>query len=240
MKKMLLVLGVLGAVLVSGSAFAAQQIVNSKHNLSNTNPGYVSGASVASSSNKLCEHCHAPHNALVAVPLWNRINPSGFKLYTASSTLSDAAKSATLISGSISLQCLSCHASVKGQAASAAAPYSLLASNSNLTDLKVAGIYTGTWQDGGFSTNLTDDHPIGFNYATAETTRVANGGTVLVDMATAVTNGAKFFNSAAGQNQMECSSCHKVHDKGDAAAGTYPFLRKANVGSALCRACHTN
>jgi len=226
MKKTLIM--ALGVVLVSSSAFALS-ISGSKHDLStSTGP---TGA-VLSGTTKLCEVCHAPHNAFVAIPLWNRTNPAAgsIALYRTSATLSNETKGiATLPVGSISLQCLSCHAAAPG-----AANTSIMKTNTRNAAV-LASTWTGTITNGGLGTDLSDDHPIGMNYATAETTRVANGGTALVALATAKTNGAVFFTNGALLNQMECASCHKVHDNAFA-----PFLRVNNAGSNLCKACHTN
>ncbi len=227
MKKTLIL--ALGVVLVSSSAFALS-ITGSKHDLSTTT-GIPGG--VLTGTTKLCEVCHAPHNAVVPIPLWNRTNPAAgsITVYNTSATLSNETKGiATLPVGSISLQCLSCHAAANGDGANV----SIMKTNT-LNAAVLASTWTGTVSNGGLGTDLTNDHPIGMNYATAETTRVANGGTALVALATAKTNGAVFFTNGALLNQMECASCHKVHDN-----AFPPFLRVNNAGSALCKACHTN
>lgn len=222
MKKTLLM--VLGVVLVSSSAFALS-ITGSKHDLSTT-----TGASTAvrSGTTKLCEVCHAPHNAIVAVPLWNRNNPAAasISVYNTSATLSTHMRSiATLPVGSISLSCLSCHAAAPGDPNTG-----IMKTGSGDGDVLTA-TWTGTITNGGLGTNLSNDHPIGMNYQTAQSQRVANGGTALVASPT----GVVFFTNGALLNQMECASCHKVHDN-----AIVPFLRVTNAGSALCKACHTN
>jgi len=226
MKKTLIM--VLGTVLISSTAFALS-ITGSKHDLSTTT-GIATG--VLSGTTKLCEVCHAPHNAASPIPLWNRTNPAGASItvYHTSSTLSSETQSiAALPTGSISLHCLSCHAAAPG-----AANTSLMKTNS--LNAAVAGAtWTGTISNGGLGTNLADDHPIGMNYSNAITTRVADGGTALQPIATARTGGAVFFTNGALVDQMECASCHKVHDNAIA-----PFLRVTNAGSALCKACHQN
>lgn len=219
----------LGLVLVSSSAFALS-IRNSKHDLSSSGGQTIR----TTSSEKLCEHCHAPHNASPKVPLWNRLDPSAasFKFYTSSVTLSAAAKGAALSTGSISLQCLSCHAAGAGALAQVEA---FVRDNAKDAVLKAA-TYVGTFDvNTGLGTDLTNDHPIGFSYSAAVTGRTT--GTPLQSLATATnaTNQMVFFNYGGKTDQMECSSCHKVHDNANA-----PFLRIANTGSALCRACHQN
>jgi len=91
--------------------------------------------------------------------------------------------------------------------------------------------------------DLSDDHPISFNYATVQTDPAETG---LWPLATAVSNGVRFF----GGNRVECSTCHDPHvDYGDASMGSpnsgdvnhtkyTPFLIMSNEASALCLACH--
>jgi predicted CXXCH cytochrome family protein len=69
-------------------------------------------------------------------------------------------------------------------------------------------------------TNLYNTHPIGINYGA--------GDTALNTVAAATTAGIQLFS-----NNVECASCHKVHDNAIA-----PFLRVTLTGSALCTACH--
>lgn len=90
--------------------------------------------------------------------------------------------------------------------------------------------------------DLTDDHPVSFNYTTAYTADTAG----LHTLAEAQTAGVRFFN---GSN-VECSTCHDPHvDYGDPLSGSpnsgdanytkyTPFLYKSNENSALCLACH--
>lgn len=225
MKKTLAI--ILGTVLMSGTAFAG--ISGTKHDLSTTTG--PSGA-VLSGTTKLCEVCHAPHNAAVAVPLWNRTNPAAASItvYNTSATLSSHTKGiATLAAGSISLQCMSCHAAAPGAADSS------IMKSYTLNTAIASSTWTGTISNGGLGTDLSNDHPIGMNYATAYSGRTANGGTALQTQAVAVGSGAVFFTNGTLVNQMECASCHKVHDNTNA-----PFLRVTNAGSALCKACHTN
>lgn len=94
------------------------------HNLSNNNDpsqgltqqgGRNYNASALGGADQVCVFCHTPHNASPAVPLWNKVYPSGasyaggFRLYTSSATLSSTAKAAKINENSESLLCLSCH-----------------------------------------------------------------------------------------------------------------------------------
>lgn len=93
------------------------------------------------------------------------------------------------------------------------------------------GSQTGTHKLGGKSnlgTDLRNDHPVSFTYDA--TLASADGHLVMPVSASWVDAGHKvpLFNS-----KLECASCHDVHDDSNS-----PFLRKNNVGSALCLSCH--
>lgn len=215
MKKILVAIAI--TVLGSSAAFAASNITATKHNLSSG----ASTSQVRSNTSQICAFCHTPHNAVPNVPLWNRDQAtSTYLLYTSSATLSSAAKNAALSSTSISLLCMSCHDGTVDELGSRVNAVPSDVSALTMTDGTVAFSAGGA----NLGADLTNDHPIGFSYATAQTQdanlRVASD---------AITQGAMFFNGS----QMECASCHLVHDN------TFkPFLRTTNVGSNLCLACH--
>ena len=122
----------LGMLAATQSAEAAQNVANTKHNLSNQRSGlgvnggtgfgpsgvgdiYTTGAShlqasSASGSDQICVFCHTPHGSntdMTYVPLWNRaIKSSGnYKAYTMIGSNSTGTASV----GGMSLACLSCH-----------------------------------------------------------------------------------------------------------------------------------
>lgn len=215
MKKILVAIAI--TVLGSSAAFAASNITGTKHNLSSG----ASTSQVRSNTSQICAFCHTPHNAVPNVPLWNRDQAaSTYQLYTSSATLTSATKGSSLASTSISLLCLSCHDGTIGNLGDRV--------NAVPSDVSALTMTEGTvlFSAGGanLGSDLTNDHPIGFSYATAQ------GQDAALRLPTdAITRGAMFFNG----NQMECASCHLVHDN------TYaPFLRTTNTGSNLCLACH--
>lgn len=129
-KRMKMIAAILAVVFISGVAFAlpdastVNDVRYTVHNLSNnsdiskglTGEGRNYTASLTSASsqaNQVCIFCHTPHNASAAIPLWNKAYPagleSGYRLYTSSTTLTDAAKHASITANSESLLCLSCH-----------------------------------------------------------------------------------------------------------------------------------
>ena len=76
-------------------------------------------------------------------------------------------------------------------------------------------------------TDLSDDHPISFTYDAALATAdgelaTPSGGTV---------GTLPLF--GASSDQMECATCHDVHDDTNGN-----FLLMDNTASALCLTCH--
>ncbi len=187
--------------------------------VSNTSWGAISGdhdfsGQAWNTAGEKCNVCHTPHNAQATqlIPLWNHTSTTEtFTLYTSSSlTATDVAAPA-----GASKACLSCHDGV--------------------TAVDSFGGNTGTvliTGDAKLGTSLADDHPVSFTYdaalATSDgglsdptTTNSGLGGTIAVDLLAAGT-------------EMECSSCHDVHDDTNGK-----YLVMANTGSALCTTCHT-
>lgn len=201
----------LGAVtLMAGSAMAT--ISGSSHDLSGV-------ASVNNPNGELCIYCHTPHNANASLPplWWHTNSAAAYTPYGGSGTL-DATVAAPA-AGSVSLACLSCH--------------------DGTVALDAFGGMAGTLGTiGGGATNLgtdlSNDHPIAFTFDAAlagtdgelydPTTQASGlGSTVALDM---------LF--GAGNDQLECASCHDVHNQ----ASNPNMLLKTNGGSALCLTCH--
>lgn len=209
------------ALVVLATVASAASIKDSKHDLSSTSG--TTGQKSATTT-EICVFCHTPHNPAQDVPLWNRTNPGagGWTMY-ASPTLT--ASATTKLSGgtfdadSISLFCLSCHDGTTALGAMHNMP--------TVADVTPAmsAVYA---KIGGGTKDLTNDHPVGFDYAAAQ---AQDAGLVLKATASTALGGNAFFGAAG--NNIECASCHKVHDPANA-----PFLRIANTGSALCLACH--
>jgi len=218
MKKIVLLTAAL--IMTASMAYAAGSsiISGTKHNLSS---GGQFGAQ--SPTSQICIFCHTPHNAAQKVPLWNRANPAGnlFKLYTSSATLTAATKASAFQADSISLFCMSCHDGATTLGGSVvkygSGAIGAVALKVNAADQLISSANLGR--------NLTDDHPVAFDY-----TQAASADTSLVASPIAK---IAFFKSGAIQKSLECASCHKVHDNTEE-----PFLRTTKAGSALCLACH--
>jgi len=183
-------------------AFAA--IAGSDHDFSND--GWSGG--------EICVVCHTPHNADTSVsdaPLWNHtLTNSVFTLYS-SATL-DAAVGQP---NGISKLCLSCH---DGTVA-------LDSFGGN-----VGGTFMGANSDKNLGIDLSNDHPVSFDYNAA---LAAADGELLDPSATQSGLGSTIDADMLFSGRMECASCHAVHDPTND-----PFLRKSNAGSALCLTCH--
>lgn len=221
MKNKVLILGSAAALMLGFAAVGQANISATKHNLSFGSANTIKGATAAST--KVCEYCHAPHKPKVNVPLWNRLDPAaaGFTYYQNAATMSAAGQAAALTAGSISMQCLSCHAET----------VAVMGTNAENAALKADGLQ-GAWTAINLiGYDLSNDHPVGFNYDTAQGQRGqgANVGTALV----ASTAGAKVGTLPLFSNRLECATCHMVHDNTNGF-----FLRVAPA--ALCGTCHTN
>ncbi len=216
-------IGLLGA-----TGTQAASIVGSHHDMNTLAPA-VPGAPpsngttsivVSGNDGEICIFCHIPHNAAATeVPLWWRNAPvtTTWTMYDSPTFESTQASSPQ----GVSLACLSCHDGATAfDALIHAGDLTVIAQPSGLpaTMADVA-----SWMNIGNSTgNLANDHPISITYGTASE---------LNTQASVETAGLRFFGS--GTDQMECATCHAVHDPAIA-----PFLRLANTGSALCLTCH--
>jgi predicted CXXCH cytochrome family protein len=174
--------------------------------------GTAHDLSASAGGGQICVVCHTPHNAIepTAGPLWDHTLTAvtDYGAYT-SDTLT--ATDVDGDPGSTSLLCLSCHDGTVAVDAFGGAAGS-------------GNIGTGAANLG---TDLTDDHPIGFTYST--TLATTDGG--LIDPTT-LTDIELF---GASDDQLECASCHEVHDNANS-----PFLRVSNTtpASGLCLTCH--
>lgn len=175
------------AALLSTSALAG--IANTKHNLGSSPNTAANGAPTQlSDSTEICVFCHTPHGGNNAAPLWNKkLSDSGLIAYT-STTLDGT----SVLAGSPSLACLSCHDGVQAMDTMVNAPSTT--SDYNLATLATpvsAGYgWTGGTNDGIMSdldntnngaslgTDMNNDHPVAIAYAGGG---LADGSFVPVD-----------------------------------------------------------
>lgn len=233
MKKILAAVALV--TLCSSVSFAAG-IVGSKHDLSF---GAGGGGPKAAAQTQVCIFCHTPHNAVQAVPLWNRnagAAASTYKLYTSSASLTQAdGTKSSLDATSISLFCLNCHDATVAQLGSRVNKQGAAGTAMGAAAVWTGGDATTGSLNIGAGGDLTNDHPIGFAYPSAgETGRLetaANALTKVIAAKGAAPASAAIFFGASGK--MECASCHLVHDNANGS-----FLRTTNAASALCVSCH--
>lgn len=214
MKLLLRTLLVLAPVALSG-----QTIVGTPHDL---RPLYTG----AGATNQVCIFCHTPHNAAVSTngPLWNH-TPSAVALYTVytSGSMTQTAGQP----GAQSKACLSCHDGTVavGSVYNNGTPTIMgtFTAPAPATEWSGQGQMTAT-NPALVGTDLSNDHPIAIIYPIAGNSGFKTG-------AVAIGAGIRLY---GGTNQVECASCHAVHDNTTAQ----PFLRINNNNSALCTACH--
>jgi predicted CXXCH cytochrome family protein len=164
-------------------AWAAQDVVNTLHNLSTSGPGAVRSMTVS----QVCAFCHTPHNANPGVPLWNHLMSGATYIQYESSTLQASPEQPA----GKSRLCLACHDGTVALGALVNPP------GGRKIDLE-STFLTGR---ASFGTDLSDDHPISFAYDTALQARnrrlIAPGR---IDL------------PLEGE-QLECTTCHDAHEK---------------------------
>lgn len=200
-------LAVWGVMLGLGQAWADESVVSSKHDLSTFGPGPIR----AVNEGQICIFCHAPHNAAPQSPLWNRTNPrTHYRIYSSSTT--DARIDQPT---GPSKMCLSCHDGTMalGNVLSRPPTHPIV--------VTARTIPPGTSD---LTTDLADDHPIGFKYdrALSNADRQLRAPEVLTPELPLGAHG-----------ELHCTTCHDPHNNelGD-------FLRLTDQQSAICVACH--
>lgn len=166
------------------------------------------------SGGQICLPCHTPHNADTTVagsPLWNHeVTVATYALYS-SGTL-DAAPGQP---AGVSKLCLSCH---DGTVA-----LDSFGGNTGATYITGSDL---------IGTDLSNDHPISFTYNDALAT---TDGELHPPSTTDSSLGGTIDDDMLFSGNLECASCHDVHDKYPANPS---LLVITNAGSALCLVCH--
>jgi predicted CXXCH cytochrome family protein len=162
---------------------------------------------IAMPNARVCVACHTPHNANTAVaPLWNHDASAGGHTPYDSGTIDATDGSAALDSFGAGTRTDN-------------TPGTVTLTGTALLDI-----------------DLTNDHPVSFTYDTAlagvdpqlhdpSATTSGLGGNIDSDMLFGL-----------GNDQMECSSCHDVHNGPSVVEA--PLLIKSNASSGLCFTCH--
>lgn len=210
----------------SALVHAVDDVAATKHNLSSTQA--TEGNIRTGNTAFVCGFCHSPHTeAGGPAPLWNRgASAAGYTMYT-SPTIDMTIAAAP---ASISLACLTCHDGTVGfdqlingagsgnyAAAGADQGWSFWTDNAQsvaTTDTMPAGVTN-------LGAVLTGDHPISVTYDPAADTAF----NTLASVQTAL----QLY--GAGENQVECASCHNPHE------ATNPTFLRVGIDT-LCTACH--
>lgn len=242
MKKKILDLLVIAAFAVIGGTVAyagstpGTGVPGSKHDIN-----ILTGAT-PDTQGRVCAFCHTPHHAVDPtasdyMPLWSHDLTQQVYIPYQSITLEAETKNVVDPLSGPSRLCMSCHDGL------IAADQHYGATESGTLVLKGDGfgqMAVGTNGD------LTNDHPIGFDY-----TKVAgaSGGAgtdrgifPATDTLTYKNNQAavKVKDQLWGGNIMTCATCHDVHNKDNTnggANGNY-FVYAPQKDSALCLTCH--
>lgn len=251
-KSVMLVLCILmGMLFVASMAFASPGgtgIKGTPHDLSSIGQGAAYGSGIATDAkDRICVYCHAPHNTVKAAdaagiaytPLWNHaVTNQTYVMYSNGTELpNDLAHQSQAMQllagknrpGGVSRLCLSCHDGTVSTNA-----YGWYGATS--TDKGSKYITAGSPFLIGGAGDLSNHHPIGFSYDAAQ----ANDGGLAVSSTPLTGNGAfasKTIKQLLWNGNMECTTCHDVHNTGNATDAD-KFLWKADNQSAFCLTCH--
>ena len=215
-----IVIALVAAIALISAGVAMAGIKDSKHDLSTGNA--TAGVYKNAGTSEICVFCHTPHSGGTLVPLWNRTTTTlGFTLYTSPTGTLDATDLGQ--PGGASLACMSCHDGTLALSVLTNQPTPAASAGVDAGGVVADLLVNGT---AALGKDLSNDHPVSFTFdATLAST---DGG---LNDPTALSL-AKLF--GIGSNQVECASCHNVHDNTTAP----PFLRASNANSALCLDCH--
>ena len=176
--------GGLALMLLQGAAMAG--IFTTRHNLSSSG-----SFNKFDGTAEICVFCHTPHgaNSAITAPLWNRnLSTAAYASYASLGTSSLDGQ--TIATGSVSIACLSCHDGSQAMNIMVNTPGSG-------TTGTLAGNWSGSGQFGVgtlastftyIGTDLTNDHPIGIQYA---------GGGIALNTSKLITNDP-YFAQASG------------------------------------------
>jgi predicted CXXCH cytochrome family protein len=209
-------------VVLTATSALALSVVGSRHDM--VFSGFATGTG---GSTEVCIFCHTPHGGQTSVtlaPLWNNTLAESVNATMYTSTTMNFVTDQDKINATDARLCLSCHDSGVGMPVNQPNSGNMEAT----TQLMSATARLGT--------DMSNDHPIGMDLGpNPESTDIRYDGEANIHTIPEII-GATGFNENPFyglNNTMWCSTCHDVHDNVNA-----PFLRKNNVGSALCKACH--
>ena len=243
------------AVLFGTGSVAMSSILDSKHNLAASGLGQVK----ATSETQICVFCHTPHSAnqSAGAPLWNHALSSA--TYTPYFSISLDANPIPGPPGASSKVCLSCHDGTLAVGTvgvlNGAGPVTIPMSGTDTNGVMLGGSGANTGFTRNLGIDMSNDHPISFNYDTTlggatgadgelRAPPVMNGNiTVVGNRTVSVKPTFPLENS-----QVQCITCHDPHLSTTASS---KFLRGNRLqqttplgggyiasGDITCLACH--
>jgi hypothetical protein len=206
------------AVSPGNSNIAMASVIYSKHNFSISGPGPVK----ATQETQICVFCHTPHgaNQQASAPLWNRALSTA--TYVPYFSLSMDANPLPGPPGASSKVCLSCHDGTLAigtvNVLNGKGPATIAMSGTNPGGEIPDGSGANTGYTRNLGTDLSNDHPISFNYDTTlggpsgtdgelRTPPVTENSNVIVGNRT---SGVKPI-FPLENNQVQCITCHDPH-----------------------------
>jgi predicted CXXCH cytochrome family protein len=204
------------------------------------NNAYLPGGSL----DRICIWCHTPHFSIKPgtadagginyLPLWNHdLTAQTYKAYTngsdepADANHKSEAERLNSQPGGVSKLCLSCH-----DGSVAVNAYGRVPGGTGPGDDKSTGarneFIKADYMIGEMG-DLSNHHPIGFNYDTVEATDDE------IQRSTEVFTASNTIGDLLWSGKMECTTCHDVHNTKNTGE---KFLWKSDAQSALCLTCH--
>lgn len=238
MKTRMIIVTLCAIALSFGVAFTASAgptpgsgIVLSRHDM---NSWVGANGGTPDSQGRVCAYCHTPHHAIEDMtsdymPLWSRtLTSEAFTQYDSNTIQGIQVDMFDPVIGPSRL-CMGCHdGAVAIDAYYGAAGTATLVGGDAFGEIGV-----------GLGGDLTNDHPISFNY---DATLIAADGE-LNPVATIFGGGTKSIADVlydagviGGDAVMTCSSCHDVHNSPGVVDSA--FLYGLQDGSQLCITCH--
>ena len=211
-------------LLAAGSLSLSAGIAGSKHDLSST-----AGATLAKfATTQTCVFCHTPHNSATVqtIPLWNKTSQTAaYTTYTSPGVILVSGAAPTQPAGA-SLACMTCHdgSLSMGAVLNLGGVAATIAASGATAAVTAGGLLLGGAKLG---MDLSNDHPVSMAYPTDLI--AGNNGFVTRTTVLAYANNVKLFS-----NNVECASCHDVHN----STAFQPFLRNDMAASKLCTQCH--
>jgi len=218
-------------------------IVNTKHNLSISN---TAGTIKAQTETEICVFCHVPHGAApLGKPLWNRSMPtSNYIMYTSDylkrlnypePTLTSGLGSANNTPGALSRQCLSCHDGTIAVGAVHKIETKYLSGQIAMNGVDANGAIPNT-STKYIGTNLTNHHPVGFEYNPNISVNF-DVGTRPSELKDPPDSPIKLF-TYGGSRYIECSSCHNPHTENKMFLRVNTGVNHGQNVKNTCISCH--